>query len=192
MARPRGSTKERILDVALQFFNERGYDKTSLREIAEELGITKAALYYYFETKQQILLELHLRLHALGQGILDEMDKVENRRDALAAWPRLVDELIDEVVANRDLFLLHQRNQNAFAAIVDDPRHQAANEDVEERFRALLQNQAIPLGDRVRMACAMGAVLTALMGSNALFGEDVPSDEVVKHVRAAVRDLVRG
>jgi len=190
MAKRQGSTKERILEVALRLFNERGYDKTSLREIAEELGVTKAALYYYFETKRQILLELHLRLHALGEGILDQVDRLGDERDAVAAWPRLLDELIDEVLANRELFLLHQRNQNAFSTIVDDPRHVAANEDIEQRLRRLLRNDAIPLRDRVRMACAMGAALTALMGGDALFGDDVPADVVASHVRAAVRDLV--
>ncbi len=37
------STRERILDVALDLFVEKGYDKTSLREIAERMGFTKAA-----------------------------------------------------------------------------------------------------------------------------------------------------
>src|ERR1700744_816925 len=69
--RPRGSTRERILDIALELFNENGYDKTSLREIADHLGVTKAALYYHFERKEDILLALHLRLHALGWKALD-------------------------------------------------------------------------------------------------------------------------
>src|ERR1700677_4503337 len=68
--RPRGSTRERILDVALDLFNDQGYDKTSLREIAERLGFTKAALYYHFERKEDILLQLHLRLHALGEAAI--------------------------------------------------------------------------------------------------------------------------
>ena len=38
--RPRGSTRERILDIALALFNERGYDKTSLREIADRLQLS--------------------------------------------------------------------------------------------------------------------------------------------------------
>ena len=63
--------RERILDVSLELFNEQGYDKTSLREIAERLDVTKAALYYHFERKEDILLELHLRLHALGWKALD-------------------------------------------------------------------------------------------------------------------------
>src|SRR5215813_8508211 len=107
--RPRGVTRERILDVALELFNEQGYDKTSLREIAERLGVTKAALYYHFERKEDILLELHLRLHEMGRAILDQIDGLDNERQIVAAWPGLLDQFIDEVVANRDLFRFHQR-----------------------------------------------------------------------------------
>jgi AcrR family transcriptional regulator len=191
MASPRGSTKERILDVALELFNAQGYDKTSLREIAERLGITKAALYYHFESKSQILLELHLRLHALGQGILDEIDRLGDDRKIVQAWPRLLDDLVDQVMSNRDLFLLHQRNQNAFGAIVDDPRHQAANEDMEERFRRLLADVRIPLADRVRMAASLGAVVMTMMGAHELFG-DASLDEVAAQLRAVARRIARG
>ena len=45
-------TRERILDTALDMFIERGYDKTSLREIAERVGVTKPALYYHFSSKE--------------------------------------------------------------------------------------------------------------------------------------------
>ena len=49
------STRERIQRVSLELFIEQGYEKTSLREIAERLGVTKAALYYHFKTKDDIL-----------------------------------------------------------------------------------------------------------------------------------------
>jgi AcrR family transcriptional regulator len=52
------SARTRIQDVALQLFIEEGYDKTSLREIAEKLGVTKAALYYHFPTKEAIVASL--------------------------------------------------------------------------------------------------------------------------------------
>jgi AcrR family transcriptional regulator len=186
-------TRERILDVALELFNEKGYDGTSLREIAERLGVTKAALYYHFERKEDILLELHLRLHGIGRNILDRVDALDSEGDALAAWPGLVDTFIDEVLANRELFLLHQRNQSAFAKIVDDERHQAENEDIEERFRRVLSNTAIPLEQRVRMAASVGAVMVALMGATDgnLFG-DASTEEVADRVRAVVRDIVAG
>ena len=53
-----GNTRQRIQDVALELFAEQGYEKTSLREIAERLDVTKAALYYHFKTKEDILISL--------------------------------------------------------------------------------------------------------------------------------------
>jgi AcrR family transcriptional regulator len=191
--RPRGETRERILDIALELFNEQGYDKTSLREIADRLGTTKAALYYHFERKSDILLELHLRLHALGRDALDELDRLGDDRKAVAAWPALLDRFIDEVLRNGDLFRLHQRNQAAFQEIVASERHLAENEDIEQRFRRFMANPAIPLEQRVRMACSMGAVFSALMGSEAggIFG-NAPTGEVAAYVRTAVHDLFPG
>lgn len=54
----RGNTRQRIQDVALELFAEQGYEKTSLREIAERLDVTKAALYYHFKTKEEIIVSL--------------------------------------------------------------------------------------------------------------------------------------
>jgi AcrR family transcriptional regulator len=186
--RPADSTRQRILDVALELFNEQGYDKTSLREIAERLDVTKAALYYHFERKQDILLALHLRLHELGRDILDELDRLDEEQ-IVAAWPALLDQFIEQVLANRELFLLHQRNPSALEVLADDERHQAENEDMEQRFRGFLGNPAIPLAERVRMACSVGAVFSALMGAADMFG-NVSMEEVAEHLRLAMRDLL--
>ncbi|MFI2646333.1 MULTISPECIES: TetR/AcrR family transcriptional regulator [Micromonospora] len=50
-----GGTRQRIQAVALELFTEQGYEKTSLREIAERLNVTKAALYYHFKSKDEIV-----------------------------------------------------------------------------------------------------------------------------------------
>src|SRR5260221_1302530 len=57
-ARHRSDTRVRIQQVALELFAEQGYDKTSLREIAERLDVTKAALYYHFKSKEDIVRSL--------------------------------------------------------------------------------------------------------------------------------------
>lgn len=49
------TTKERIFNVAIDLFAQKGFDAVSLREIAEAAGIRKATLYYYFTTKDEIL-----------------------------------------------------------------------------------------------------------------------------------------
>ena len=52
------STKDLILEEALRQFSEKGFAGTSMSEIAKPLGITKAALYKHFESKQQIFDEI--------------------------------------------------------------------------------------------------------------------------------------
>ncbi|GEM_PF-2357170 len=52
------STRERILIVASHLFAERGYNATSVRDIAAELGIANPSLYYHFKSKADILSEL--------------------------------------------------------------------------------------------------------------------------------------
>jgi len=187
--RPRGAMRQEILDVALELFNEQGYEKTSLREIAERLGVTKAALYYHFERKEDILLELHLRLHALGRGMLDELDRLGDEDALVTAWPLLLDQFIDQVLANQDLFLLHQRNQSAFEQLVSNERHQQENDDMEERFRQFMAKTSIPLEQRVWMACSVGAVLSGLMSTSGMFGDAVSPEDVAGHVRTAVHRL---
>ena len=50
-----GDTKERILETALELFAQNGYLGTSMNDIAQQLGFTKAALYKHYTSKQEIL-----------------------------------------------------------------------------------------------------------------------------------------
>src|ERR1700683_3942029 len=71
---PRTDTRSRVQKVALELFAEQGYEKTSLREIAERLGVTKAALYYHFKSKEDIV-------HSFTDDYFAEID-------ALVEWAR--------------------------------------------------------------------------------------------------------
>ncbi|AEV84528.1 TetR family transcriptional regulator [Actinoplanes sp. SE50] len=51
-------TRALVRRIALRLFTEQGYEATSLRQIADELGINKASLYYYFDSKEAILQSL--------------------------------------------------------------------------------------------------------------------------------------
>ena len=52
------STKDLIIDTAEQLFGQFGYLGVSMMDIASSLGITKAALYYHFDSKEKIYLEV--------------------------------------------------------------------------------------------------------------------------------------
>ncbi|AMU93836.1 MAG: TetR/AcrR family transcriptional regulator [Sphingopyxis terrae] len=75
--RKRGSVnKEVIMGVASTMFRERGYDRTSLDDIAAGLSITKPSLYYHFASKEEILLECIARGYILFQQKIADRDDI--------------------------------------------------------------------------------------------------------------------
>jgi AcrR family transcriptional regulator len=179
------STRERILDVALDLFIEKGFDKTSLREIAEQLGVTKAALYYHFASKEDILMALHMRIHDFGTEALERMGSQE---PSPQVWGKLLEEMVDQMLENRKIFLLHERNQAAFEALHRE-EHDAKHEDLQEMFRKVLSDQRVPIKDRVRMAAAFGAATLGIFVAGEAF-DDVSSEDLSEILRGVVRDLL--
>lgn len=74
MTGPRGDTRQRVLDTALTLFADRTYGATTLQDIADAMGVTKAALYYYFRTKDEILTALIEPSTAALEVILDRAE----------------------------------------------------------------------------------------------------------------------
>lgn len=181
------STRERILDVALDLFIEKGFDRTSLREIAERLGVTKAALYYHFASKDDILMALHMRLHEVGKNALMRMAR---EPVSLELWGSLLDEVLDQILPQRRIFLMHERNQAALEKLHNE-KHDAEHDDIQERFRMVLADPAIPLRDRVKMACSMGAVFAGLFMAGDAFG-GTTDQELGAMVRDVIHDVLKG
>ncbi|MFZ0042112.1 MAG: helix-turn-helix domain-containing protein, partial [Solirubrobacteraceae bacterium] len=188
LGRPRGSTRERILDVALELFAQHGYENTSLRDIAERLGVTKAALYYHFERKEDILFELHMRVHGLAREALEELQSIDGIQARADAWPRVANLFIDQLIANRDLVAMQLRSHDAMADLEDDERHHTENQAIIQPLQELLSSPEIALQQRVRIACSIGAVLGVLSAADFAFSDAEP-DELAAMLRGAVDEL---
>ncbi len=182
-----GNTRERILDVSLDLFIEQGFDGTSLRQIAENLGVTKAALYYHFTSKDDILLALHMRLHEVGREALMQMGE---EPVTLAQWGALLDIVVDQMLAQRKLFLMHERNQAALEKL-HRKDHDAEHEDIQNQFRRVLADSRVPLRDRVQMAASVGIVFSGLLLSGDAFA-DSSNEELGGLLREIVKDVLKG
>jgi AcrR family transcriptional regulator len=129
--RETSDTRTRIQDVALDLFIEQGYEATSLREIAEKLGVTKAALYYHFKTKEDIVASLvDIRMATMDELIAWAKDRprtVENRRE-------LVRRYAADLVQSRhhQMMRFFERNQTSLR---DNP----AIEKMRDRMLAMLE-----------------------------------------------------
>ena len=91
-------TRQQILATAQRLFAERGYDATSLQMIADEMGLTKAAVYYHFRAKNEILDAIMLPGVQRLKALLDDAAAIRGRRARLEF---LVNEFIDFLVQNR-------------------------------------------------------------------------------------------
>src|SRR5277367_996379 len=94
MARPREFEEVAVLDAAVQCFWARGYEATSVRDLADKMGITGASLYNAFGDKRS----LYRRAldHYVEQGLGDRVERFERQfppRQALIAFFREVIEL---------------------------------------------------------------------------------------------------
>jgi AcrR family transcriptional regulator len=181
------STRDRILDVALDLFTDQGFDGTSMREIAERLDITKPSIYYHFASKEDILMALHMRMHELSKAALA---RLPGQTVTLQAWGSLLDELLDQMAGQRKLFLMHERNQAALEKLHRND-HDDEHHDLRQRVRQALTDPSLSLRDRVRMACSLGAVLGGLLMAGDAF-DTVPGAELGSLVQDAVRDLLAG
>jgi AcrR family transcriptional regulator len=70
--------REELLDAAEELFAERGFEKTSVRDITNHLGVRLAAVNYHFDSKLNLLIEMiHRRAGSLNHARQVRLDSVE-------------------------------------------------------------------------------------------------------------------
>ena len=73
------STRDKIMDVALNMFSERGYEAVSIRDICGEVGIKESTLYYHFKNKKDILDSLIEKFRSHIDGLLSHVDEITEK-----------------------------------------------------------------------------------------------------------------
>ncbi|KIF68616.1 TetR family transcriptional regulator [Streptomyces sp. AcH 505] len=144
----RGDTRRRIQDVALELFVEQGYEKTSLREIAERLDVTKAALYYHFKTKEDILVSL---FEDLARPLDELIAWAKEQPQTLEAKQEILRRYSEALQGATPLFRFMQENQA-------EVRDLSIGETFKGRMMGLASLLLVPepsLIDRVRCSSAL-------------------------------------
>lgn len=69
--------EQEIIDAAAEIFHRQGYSDTSVQNIADAVGILKGSLYYYIDSKDDLLYRVLLEVHNAAHTILDEVSAME-------------------------------------------------------------------------------------------------------------------
>jgi AcrR family transcriptional regulator len=200
--RPRRSrkgplTRKQILDASLRLFSEKGFARTSVRDIAKAAGITDAAIYYHFPSKRDLFKALFeergitTALSDLEQAQVTEPPLETLTAIALAALRMmqrnkdfmkvlLSEATSEDPIATEDYRLVTERWRNAEARILRDfiKTGQLPQVDVDTVARQLVILSVGPFNDE-------------LMAGLDQDGPD-PSPELADRVRTAVQHFVRG
>jgi AcrR family transcriptional regulator len=168
-------TRSRLRELALRLFAEQGYEKTSLREIAERLGVTKAALYYYFKSKEDIV-------RSLLEDYIAELDELiawgKPQPRTAATRAEIVRRYLHIVASGTEVFRMLHQNQAAVASLANAKERGALMRERMDALTDLLTEPTGTLRDQVRAASCLMSVSYCCMR----FQDRVSSPEELEQV----------
>jgi AcrR family transcriptional regulator len=137
-------TRARILNSALQLFREKGFDETTMRDVAAAAEMATGAAYYYFGSKEELVMALYVRSNEEKRTFLPAA--IERSTDLRKRLHAIID-------ANFEQFADHRRLFRALARIGMDPSHPLSpfaketapmRDEGIEYFRAALEGTKVP------------------------------------------------
>ncbi|WP_217211933.1 TetR/AcrR family transcriptional regulator [Streptomyces sp. AC550_RSS872] len=178
--RRRGNTRQRIQDVALELFAEQGYEKTSLREIAERLEVTKAALYYHFKTKEEIIVSL---FEDLTKPIEDLIEWGKRQPHSLETKQEIVRRYSQALIDAEPLFRFMQENQATV-------RELSIGEMFKNRMLGMRDIVIDPDADLVDQVRCISALFTMHAGMFVMKDVEGDPEEKRKAILEVATDLI--
>ncbi len=148
------AAKSKIVEAARIVFGKRGYHDSTMDDVAQEVGVSKGALYSYFKSKEDLLKEISLQGHQRLRTILNETGTCNNLEEALERVYTMITEKYQgnlhtqfEIVAlsshdekiQKIVFEDYQKDIGAVEGFVEEKKKQGVmRTDVEARVLAEL------------------------------------------------------
>jgi AcrR family transcriptional regulator len=156
---PRTAAQTRILIAALNLFADHGVSGTSLQMIADALGVTKAAVYHQFKTKDEIIIAVTERQLARLEDVLEDvLEAAEATEDRPKARELLLNRVIELAVERRHMVGLMQSDPVIIRFLAEHKPFQAF---LERLYAALIGDDTGP-ETLVQAAMLSGAIGSAV------------------------------
>ena len=167
------NTKERIFETALTLFSEKGVNATSIRDITRATGLTVAAFYNHFKSKDELLQAVYSHYTGLYVGlekVNPDYDELLDRMDPKQLFAHLTRSYVQSVQNEKlmrltKIIVMEQyTNKTAGEIAFRDRRRLVAA--MEELFAAMGKRGLIKSGDPRSTGALMGYVLLGLASDN--------------------------
>ena len=154
VAKGSGKTlRERLLETALFLFRKQGYEATSTREIAEEVGVSKANIYHHFRTKNGLL---HALLDPLFEEVEALLDRNQPAPNGSFEQRVILEEYFDLILENKELVAMLASDM----AVLSHPEIGQRTLKLNDRLLELVAGSEAGVEGQVRAACALGSLQT--------------------------------
>ncbi|MBB2774304.1 UNVERIFIED_ORG: AcrR family transcriptional regulator [Mycolicibacterium obuense] len=176
----RSAAQIRVLDAALDLIAENGVGGTSLQMIADRIGVTKAAVYHQFKTKEEIVIALTERELA---GLEDALAAAEAEENRSRAREVLLTRVVDLAINRRRVASVLQFDPVIVRLLAE---HEPFQRFIDRLYSAMLGNET---GTRARVHAAMlsGVISVAVMHPLVVdIDDDTLRDEVLQTMRRIV------
>ncbi|MFI5952583.1 TetR/AcrR family transcriptional regulator [Cryptosporangium sp. NPDC051539] len=147
--------RQRVIDAALAQFAKFGVEGTSLQRIADAMGVTKAAVYYHFKTKDEIVLAVVL---PAVEQLVTTLGEAETRRGRAARARAFLEAFVDMVIGHRDLLTLLYDDVAVLRVVRD---HQPDFDRISDRITAVLVGPDAGPAEEVSAAVALTGIVAA-------------------------------
>ncbi|WP_436376766.1 TetR/AcrR family transcriptional regulator [Cytobacillus sp. BC1816] len=112
--------KEKITEKSIRLFDQKGFSETSIQDIVDSIGVTKGTFYYYFSSKEELLMDIHLRY-------IDDM--LANQHEILADASKSCK---DKLFAIVQMLLRNIKTQGASAKVFFREMRNLSDESLSE------------------------------------------------------------
>lgn len=146
MSRPT-DTRARIQAVARELFVRQGVQNTSLRQISDQLGITKPALYYHFASRDDLV-------RSIIQPLLDDMERFLDGREPGGDPRELLEDHFDLIWRHREVIVMVVRELSVLSYLDLGKRMMAWR----QRLIVLLLGENVTTAERIRATVALGGM----------------------------------
>ncbi len=150
-----GTTRQKLIDAAIELFRKHSVAGTSLQMISDELGLTKSAIYHHFRTRDELLTAI---MEPVIDELVERVETAEAQRGSRAQAESMLAGYVTLAVSHRDLFPILTGDPGVTELLRRQPQWRA----IVKRQADLIAGAEPGVGGQVRAAIVMAGISAAV------------------------------
>jgi AcrR family transcriptional regulator len=177
--------RHQIIEAAARLMVQKGIEKTSLSDIANEAGISKGSLYYYYASKDDLIFDItDTHINQISENLFSIIDARRGNAD----WKDVLKLLFERIMAAETrgrlhLYLIHQAlNGNELLMERFRKKYREWNEMIRDGFEKIKPGD----DDYKNLSLLIIAALDGFLIQSLLGLETIDADEFVNHLKSGI------